>query len=132
MTALHYTSNLYLRVMIKSNKALHNTCCGFLFFLSVAKLSLCIHSFFRLNMASNSYDHTIILRGNNLCQCMDVRTIWISAIFELQGKFFRSYSKTCLKRSLKKNTNFCFQYQISLNAGQKYCRMLQQEHSAIL
>ena len=25
-----------------------------------------------------------------------------------------------------------FQYQISLNAGQKYCRMLQGEHSAIL
>ena len=25
-----------------------------------------------------------------------------------------------------------FQYQLSLNAGQKYCRMLQGEHSAIL
>ena len=25
-----------------------------------------------------------------------------------------------------------FQYQLSLNAGQKYCRMLQREHSAIL
>ena len=36
------------------------------------------------------------------------------------------YSKTCLKRPLKK------EYQLSLNAGQKYCRMLQGEQSAIL
>ena len=42
------------------------------------------------------------------------------------------YSKTCLKRLLKKNTKIGFQYRLSLNAGQKYCRMLQGEHSAIL
>ena len=36
------------------------------------------------------------------------------------------YSKTCLKRPLKKED------QLSLNVGQKYCRMLQGEHSAIL
>ena len=36
------------------------------------------------------------------------------------------------KRPLKKNTKIGFQYQVSLNAGQKYCRMLQGEHSAIL
>ena len=42
------------------------------------------------------------------------------------------YSKTCLKRPLKKNTKNFFQYRLSLNAGQKYCRMLQGEHSAIL
>ena len=35
------------------------------------------------------------------------------------------YSKTCLKWPLKKED------QLSLNAGQKYCRMLQGEHSAI-
>ena len=35
------------------------------------------------------------------------------------------YSKTCLKRSLKK-TKIVFQYRLSLNAGQKYCRMLQE------
>ena len=35
-------------------------------------------------------------------------------------------SKTCLKRLLKKED------QLSLNAGQKYCRMIQGEHSAIL
>ena len=43
-----------------------------------------------------------------------------------------SYSKTCLKRPLKKKTKIGFQDQLSLYAGQKYCRMLQGEHSAIL
>ena len=42
------------------------------------------------------------------------------------------YSKTCLKRPLKKKTKIGFQDRLSLNAGQKYCRMLQGEHSAIL
>ena len=42
------------------------------------------------------------------------------------------YSKTCLKRPLKKKTKIGFQDRLLLNAGQKYCRMLQGEHSAIL
>ena len=42
------------------------------------------------------------------------------------------YSKTCVKRPLSKRQKIGFQDQISLNAGQKYCRMLQGEHSAIL
>ena len=43
------------------------------------------------------------------------------------------YSKICVKRSLsKKRTQVDFQDQLLLNAGQKYCRMLQGEHSAIL
>ena len=42
------------------------------------------------------------------------------------------YSKTCLKRPLSKRPKVCFQDKLSLNAGQKYCRMLQGEHSAIL
>ena len=41
------------------------------------------------------------------------------------------YSKTCLKRSLSKKTKIGFEDQLSLNVGQKYCRMLQWEHSAI-
>ena len=40
--------------------------------------------------------------------------------------------KTCVKRPLSKRPKFSFQDQLSLNAGQKYCRMLQAEHSAIL
>ena len=42
------------------------------------------------------------------------------------------YSKTCVKRQLSKIPKFGLQNQVSLNAGQKYCRMLQGEHSAIL
>ena len=42
------------------------------------------------------------------------------------------YSKTCVKRPLSKRPKIGFQDQLSLNAVQKYCRMLQGEHSAIL
>ena len=42
------------------------------------------------------------------------------------------YSKTCVKLPLSKRPKIGFQGQWSLNAGQKYCRMLQGEHSAIL
>ena len=42
------------------------------------------------------------------------------------------YSKTCLKQPLKRKTKIGFQDRLSLNAGQKYCRMLPWEHSAIL
>ena len=42
------------------------------------------------------------------------------------------YNKTCLKRPLKKKTKNGFQDQLSLNAGQKCCRMLQGEQSAKL
>ena len=41
-------------------------------------------------------------------------------------------SKTCVKRPLSKRPKIGFQDSLSLNAGQKYCRMLQGEHSAIL
>ena len=42
------------------------------------------------------------------------------------------YSKTYLERPLKKKTKIGFQDRFLLNAGQKYCRMLQWERSAIL
>ena len=42
------------------------------------------------------------------------------------------YSRTCVKQPLSKRLKNGFQDQLSLNAGQKYCRMLQGEHSAIL
>ena len=40
--------------------------------------------------------------------------------------------KPCVKRPLAKRQKIGFQDQLSLNACQKYCRMLQGEHSAIL
>ena len=42
------------------------------------------------------------------------------------------YSKTCVKWPLSKRPKIGFQDQLSLNAGQKYCRMLQGEHYVIL
>ena len=42
------------------------------------------------------------------------------------------YSETCVKRSLLKRPKISFQTKFSLNAGQKYYRMLQGEHSVIL
>ena len=42
------------------------------------------------------------------------------------------YGKTCVKRPFSKRPKIGLQDQLSLNAGQKYCRMLQGEHSAIL
>ena len=42
------------------------------------------------------------------------------------------YSKTCVKQPFSKRQKIGFQDQLSVNAGQKYCRMLQVEHSAIL
>ena len=42
------------------------------------------------------------------------------------------YSKPCVKRPLSKRQKIGFQGQLSLNAGQKYCKMLQGDHSAIL
>ena len=42
------------------------------------------------------------------------------------------YSKTYYMRPLKEKTKIGFQDSLSLNAGQKYCRMLKGEHSATL
>ena len=42
------------------------------------------------------------------------------------------YSKTCVKRPLSKRPKIGFQEQLALNADQKYYRMLEGEHSAII
>ena len=42
------------------------------------------------------------------------------------------YSKTCLKQPLKNRQNKDLNDKWQLNEGQKYCRMLPLEHSAIL
>ena len=42
------------------------------------------------------------------------------------------YSKTCLKQPLKNRQNKDLNDKWKLNVGQKYCRMLPLEHSAIL
>ena len=44
---------------------------------------------------------------------------------------FMNYSISCVKCPISKRPKIGFQDQLLLNAGQKYCRMLQGEHSAI-
>ena len=65
------------------------------------------------------------------CTLLQVR---ISKMYfsDESGGQIAKYSKTCVKRPLSKRPKIGFQDQLSLNAGQKYCRMLQGEHSAIL
>ena len=46
--------------------------------------------------------------------------------------FIQKYSKTCVKRPLSKTPKIGLQDQLLLNVGQKYCRMLHGEHSAVL
>ena len=49
-----------------------------------------------------------------------------------QSKYIFIYSKICVKRPLSKRPKIGFQDQLSFNAGQKYCKMLQGDHSTIL
>ena len=50
----------------------------------------------------------------------------------VQSNLIWVYSKTSDKQPLSKRQKNGFQNPLSFNAGQKYCRMLQGEHSAIL
>ena len=59
----------------------------------------------------------LVIIINNHCHILKIKT---------------RYSKTCVKQPLSERPKIGFQDQLSLNAGQKYCRMLQGEHSAIL
>ena len=57
--------------------------------------------------------------------------IWQSYVLALKACPCMN-SKICIKRPLSKRPQIDFQDQLLLNAGQKYCRMLHLEHSAIL
>ena len=57
---------------------------------------------------------------------------WARFLYYLGKCCFCIYSKTCVKWPLSKRPQFGYQDQLLLNAGQKYCRMLHWEHSAIL
>ena len=56
----------------------------------------------------------------------------IFTILHSKFLFVITYSKTCVKQPLSERPQIGCLDQLSLNAGQKYCRMLQGEHSAIL
>ena len=50
------------------------------------------------------------------------RIIWVPKFYL---GLINEYSKTCVKRPISRRSKIVFQDQLSLNAGQKYCRMLQ-------
>ena len=72
--------------------------------------------------------HSKYRNHHNYRSCTDKRTTQVVC----QSHGARLYGKPCLKQPLSKRPNIGFQDQLSLNAGKKYCRMLQGEHSAIL
>ena len=62
-----------------------------------------------------------------------VKTKWLCMVVSASlGRLESMYSKTSLKRRLSNRPKIGCQDQLSLNAGRKYCRMLQGEHSAKL
>ena len=71
------------------------------------------------NKKINSNSHPLILRPEQT---------YSYAVVRGSGH----YSKTCVKQPLSKRSKIGFQDQLSLYAGQKYCSILQEEHSAIL
>ena len=59
--------------------------------------------------------------------------IMVYSLYTVFSRLFAAnYSKTCIKQLISRRSKIGFQDQLSLNAGQYYCRMLQGEHSAIL
>ena len=109
--------------------SLSSTFQGKLNFQGLFKTVLYIHVLFKPVL-------TLCLLGNSINHM-----IFFNMIFEnynyinkklIESQFFTifknkyMYSKACLKRPLKNNTKMGFQHQISLNAGKKYCRMLQE------
>ena len=70
----------------------------------------------------------------NMSCCCCVCNCMLSTILVISQSSFLilRYRKTCVKQPLLKSPRIGFQDQLSLYAGQKYCRMLQGGHSAIL
>ena len=67
------------------------------------------------------------MRRLNLIYAVSTKISWTDSFV-----FGDRYSKTCVKGPLSKRPQIGFQDQLSLTAGQKYCRMLCGEYSAIL
>ena len=67
----------------------------------------------------------------SLCRCVDWFKPHLIADPDDRFSHVEAYTVKPPKRPLKKKTKIGFQDRLSLNAGQKYCRMLQGEHSAI-
>ena len=94
--------------------------------------SLTLYQMSHCALPKVTWDNLYIVDTN--CNCFwEIQLMqclwWFSLLFAI---YEWQYSKTCVKQPLSKRPKIGFQDQLSLNAGQKYCRMLQGEHSAIL
>ena len=77
---------------------------------------------------SRSYDISMF----GIEKCKQPETLVSSKATTLKMKYSNIYSKTCAKQPLSKRPQIGLQDRLSLYAGQKYCRMPQEEHSAFL
>ena len=118
----------------------------FLALIMIIFLSLILKRYFGCSLRQhmfymwNKINHSSILYYINSLKLRPLHPlspIFCQCLFDLDKLILHqsrmvNYSKTCLKRPLKKKTKIGFQDWLLLNAGQKYCRMLLGEHSAIL
>ena len=93
----------------------------------------------KLNIVPPIQDNIEVDVGGPSKLQMALNTDQTGRVFQVQENgitFCRVPPPLCIwdavKRPLSKRQKIGFQDQLSLNAGQKYCRMLQGEHSAIL
>ena len=83
--------------------------------------------------------HQISTKSHHTSSAPESAQVWVYEILferplihKWNNQQFGKCSKTCVKQPLSKRLKIGFQDQLSLTAGQKYCRMLLLEHSAIL
>ena len=74
-------------------------------------------------------DHKNLINSSSASPYFILVQVWLKYA---TGPWDIAYSQTCAKQPLSKRHKIGFQDQLSLNACQKYCRMVQREHSAIL
>ena len=85
----------------------------------------CMQNSLNVIVDSHYYlNETVLLSIQNTCL-----NWWVKRYLQF---YLWYYNKTCVKWPLSKWPKIGFQNQLSLYAGQKYCRTLQGEHSAIL
>ena len=93
---------------------------------------LCVHRLLRADM-DNHWSRWQQVPQFLHCWIHRVCSVYYGHLYHQKVIYsFIIYSETCVKRPLSKRPQIGFQDQLSLNVGQKYCRMLQGEHSAIL
>ena len=80
----------------------------------------------------NEKIETLFHSKNHLSKDMQNQPKFVIQIYYVSQNYFCQYSKTCVKQPLSKRPKIGFQDQLLLNAGQLYCRVLQEERLAIL